>query len=206
MRRSVLSIRIRRSRRSRRRRRSATGSSATIFIITARSSCLIRSTSCPGFGRIVRLRPRSRIRIRSTAIPIRTGSFSDLGVHLEHQQVAFSRTLLDSGTTWPRIRHVRRILEGAQRAAGIWAAVKPAVMTVGGLFDAEDCYGALHVYQAIEKTNPNAFNVLVVGPWFHGGWSRSAGDELGNIGFASKHVRVLSRQHRGGLLPALSEG
>jgi uncharacterized protein len=64
--------------------------------------------------------------------------------------------------------------------------VKPAVMTVGGLFDAEDFYGPLHIYHAIEQTSPGAFNVLVVGPWFHGGWSRSAGDELGNIGFGSK--------------------
>ncbi|MGL5233193.1 MAG: CocE/NonD family hydrolase, partial [Empedobacter falsenii] len=45
--------------------------------------------------------------------------------------------------------------------------VKPAVMTVGGFFDAEDVYGAFETYKAIEKQNPNATNILVAGPWFH---------------------------------------
>ena len=47
--------------------------------------------------------------------------------------------------------------------------VAPAVMTVGGWFDAEDLYGTFRTYQAIEKQNPGIFNVLVVGPWAHGG-------------------------------------
>ena len=51
--------------------------------------------------------------------------------------------------------------------------IKPAVMTVGGWFDAEDLFGALAVYKAVEKNNPSANNRLVMGPWFHGGWSRS---------------------------------
>ena len=64
--------------------------------------------------------------------------------------------------------------------------VRPAVMTVGGWFDAEDLQGALKIYQAVEKNNPNAYNILVMGPWFHGGWSRADGDALGNIRFGSK--------------------
>jgi putative CocE/NonD family hydrolase len=49
--------------------------------------------------------------------------------------------------------------------------IKPATMTVGGFFDAEDCFGALHVYDALEKQNPQSHkNMLVMGPWFHGGW------------------------------------
>lgn len=64
--------------------------------------------------------------------------------------------------------------------------VKPAVMTVGGWFDAEDLYGPLHVYAAIEKNNPGAQNTLVMGPWSHGGWSRGPGDTLGNIRFDVK--------------------
>ena len=49
------------------------------------------------------------------------------------------------------------------------------VMTVGGWFDAEDLYGPLNIYQAIEKNNPNTFNCLVMGPWSHGAtvsWSQ----------------------------------
>lgn len=64
--------------------------------------------------------------------------------------------------------------------------IKPAVMTVGGWFDAEDLFGALHVYESVEKNSPGAFNILVMGPWYHGGWSRSDGAGLGNVRFGSK--------------------
>jgi putative CocE/NonD family hydrolase len=60
----------------------------------------------------------------------------------------------------------------------------PAVMTVGGWFDAEDLYGALNTYAAVEKNNKN-FNVIVMGPWAHGGWAGNSGDSLGNISFDS---------------------
>jgi putative CocE/NonD family hydrolase len=48
--------------------------------------------------------------------------------------------------------------------------IHAAVMTVGGWYDDEDLFGALNTYQSIEKQNPGIFNVLVMGPWFHGGW------------------------------------
>jgi putative CocE/NonD family hydrolase len=61
--------------------------------------------------------------------------------------------------------------------------VKPAVMAVGGFFDAEDAYGTFATYKAIEKQNPNSNNILVAGPWFHGGWVRSDGSSFGDIPF-----------------------
>jgi putative CocE/NonD family hydrolase len=64
--------------------------------------------------------------------------------------------------------------------------IHAAVMTVGGWYDNEDLFGALGVYQNIEKQNPGIFNVLVMGPWFHGGWARSDGDWLGTAYFGSK--------------------
>jgi len=64
--------------------------------------------------------------------------------------------------------------------------VKPAVMTVGGWFDAEDLFGALKVYEHTEKQSPGAFNMLVMGPWWHGGWASSPGDALGQARFGSK--------------------
>jgi putative CocE/NonD family hydrolase len=65
--------------------------------------------------------------------------------------------------------------------------VAPAVMTVGGWFDAEDLYGAINTYQTIEKQNPGIFNVFVMGPWVHGGWAqRGGGDRLGKATFGSK--------------------
>lgn len=65
--------------------------------------------------------------------------------------------------------------------------IKPAVMTVGGLFDAEDCWGAWNVYKAIEKQNPSSHsNSIVMGPWVHGGWGRGTGERLGNVVFGQK--------------------
>ncbi len=64
--------------------------------------------------------------------------------------------------------------------------IKPAVMTVGGWFDAEDLFGTLKVYKSIEQQSPGANNILVMGPWFHGGWSRSNGESLGNVHFGAK--------------------
>ncbi len=60
--------------------------------------------------------------------------------------------------------------------------VQPAVMTVGGWFDAEDLWGALHTYGAIEsQNNQKVKNTLVMGPWSHGQWAMGDGENLGNI-------------------------
>lgn len=61
--------------------------------------------------------------------------------------------------------------------------VKPATMVVGGFFDAEDTYGALKTYESIEKQNSGNTNMLVMGPWFHGGWARGTGEQFGDIKF-----------------------
>ncbi|GAB2566389.1 CocE/NonD family hydrolase [Spirosoma areae] len=57
-------------------------------------------------------------------------------------------------------------------------AIRPAVMTVGGWFDAEDLYGPLNIYKTIEKNSPGAYNTLVMGPFGHGRWSRETGHTL----------------------------
>src|SRR6185503_13203712 len=72
--------------------------------------------------------------------------------------------------------------------------IRAAVMTVGGWYDNEDLFGALATYQYIEKQNPGIYNVLVMGPWFHGGWVRSDGDWLGTAYFGSKTGHYY-RQH-----------
>jgi putative CocE/NonD family hydrolase len=63
--------------------------------------------------------------------------------------------------------------------------IKPAVMTVGGWFDAEDLFGTLQVYKSVEASSPGAYNILVMGPWYHGAWARSSGDAFGNLRFGS---------------------
>ena len=62
--------------------------------------------------------------------------------------------------------------------------VKPAMLWVGGLFDAEDCWGAWNCFKATEKQSPQTNNKIVMGPWYHGQWSRE-GSYLGNVQFAS---------------------
>jgi len=64
--------------------------------------------------------------------------------------------------------------------------IKAAMLVTGGTFDAEDCYGAWNLYKAIESKNPNIHNNLIMGPWFHGGWSRGDGACLGAVRFGSK--------------------
>jgi len=64
--------------------------------------------------------------------------------------------------------------------------IKPAVMTVGGWFDAEDLFGALETYKNVERQSPGASNMLVMGPWVHGGWARGDGDALGVVKFGAK--------------------
>ena len=59
--------------------------------------------------------------------------------------------------------------------------VKPAVLTVSGWFDAEDMYGALSTFRAVEADKHAPFNGLVMGPWFHGGWAASDGESLGAV-------------------------
>ena len=61
--------------------------------------------------------------------------------------------------------------------------IRPAMLVIGGLFDAEDLYGALHTYGAIAKQSPQTEATLVMGPWSHGGWANGVGDKLGDLEF-----------------------
>jgi uncharacterized protein len=63
--------------------------------------------------------------------------------------------------------------------------IKPAILVTGGLFDAEDCFGAWNLYKAIRAQSPETNARLVMGPWYHGQWSSGEGTRLGNIEFGS---------------------
>jgi len=56
-------------------------------------------------------------------------------------------------------------------------------LVVGGWFDAEDLFGALNTYQAIEKQSPANKNFLVMGPWTHGAWGAAEWKEFGTHQF-----------------------
>ena len=58
-------------------------------------------------------------------------------------------------------------------------------LVVGGWFDAEDLFGALHTYEAIEKQSKNNNTHLVMGPWTHGGWASPEWTKFGTYTFGS---------------------
>ncbi|HVF23852.1 MAG TPA: CocE/NonD family hydrolase [Pyrinomonadaceae bacterium] len=60
------------------------------------------------------------------------------------------------------------------------------ILNVAGWWDQEDFYGPLKIYELLERHDTQKKNFLVVGPWNHGGWSRSDGQKLGKIDFGSK--------------------
>ncbi len=92
--------------------------------------------------------------------------------------VAFWKQVMSHGTYddfW-KARNLRAHLKN----------IRPAVMTVGGWFDAENLFGAMETYKHVKATGPRGTNFLVMGPWSHGGWSRSDGSSLGHVHFNSK--------------------
>ena len=83
------------------------------------------------------------------------------------------------------------------QSRSLWRFMKnvtPAVLNVGGWFDAEDPMGPFHIYRAVEKNNPSTTNLLVMGPWCHGCWSRGDGDKLGNLNFNVKTAAFFREQ------------
>jgi putative CocE/NonD family hydrolase len=106
------------------------------------------------------------------------GTLAEINERLLKHEVPFWKELMTHGTYdefW-RARDVRQYLKD----------IKPAVMSVGGWFDAEDLFGTVETYRAVERSSPGAFNVLVMGPWHHGGWSSTDGLTLGPLNFADK--------------------
>jgi hypothetical protein len=107
---------------------------------------------------------------------LRAGALRNFSTKYGMNQIPFWNDLMahPNYDAWWKARNPRPHLKNVQ----------PAVMTVGGLFDAEDCWGAWNVYKSIEKQNPSSVaNSIVMGPWVHGGWARGAGDRLGNVVF-----------------------
>ncbi|MEJ2051522.1 MAG: CocE/NonD family hydrolase, partial [Calditrichota bacterium] len=109
---------------------------------------------------------------------LETGPLKYINERYLHEKIPFWNDLMKHDT-YDEFWQSRSTLKDYNR-------VKPAVMTVGGWFDAEDCFGTLQTYQTIEKKNQGIYNILVMGPWFHGGWVRSPGDMLGDISFDQK--------------------
>jgi putative CocE/NonD family hydrolase len=61
--------------------------------------------------------------------------------------------------------------------------VRPAILVVGGWFDAEDMFGSLRTYEAIEQQTPGNDNHIIMGPWTHGGWAGGGWTKFGILDF-----------------------
>jgi putative CocE/NonD family hydrolase len=113
-------------------------------------------------------------------------SVAELGRRVMGDDVRFWNDLL-SHPTYDEFWQARNVLPHLNHVA-------PAVLTVGGLFDAEDLYGPLAIYREVEERNPGIVNTLVMGPWVHGGWARTGGDALGQARFGAK-TSLWFREH-----------
>lgn len=72
------------------------------------------------------------------------------------------------------------------QARSIWRHyrdISPAVLTVGGWYDAEDPMGPFHTYRTIEAESAQTINHLVMGPWTHGTWAWTHGRRVGSVDF-----------------------
>jgi putative CocE/NonD family hydrolase len=109
---------------------------------------------------------------------LRLGPLSNVNRLYFKDDVAFWNDITRHGSYdefW-QARDLRRHLKG----------IKPVVMTVGGWYDAENLFGALETYKKVEASSPGATNVVVMGPWSHGGWAGGDGASLGPVPFHSK--------------------
>jgi putative CocE/NonD family hydrolase len=65
----------------------------------------------------------------------------------------------------------------------------PAMLEIGGFYDAEDLFGPFGTFRAIEERGDaasRAGNRLAIGPWTHGGWARGDGDQVGTLRWNDK--------------------
>ncbi|OIQ97471.1 cocaine esterase [mine drainage metagenome] len=108
---------------------------------------------------------------------LRTGALPNFS-KLMGDSILFWNDLMQhpNNDAWWKARNTRNFVQH----------ISPSINTleVGGLFDAEDAFGAQNLYKAIEAKTKNN-NRLVLGPWYHGQWASGDGTHLGNVQFGS---------------------
>lgn len=118
---------------------------------------------------------------------MKLGPLNETGARFFKGEAAFWNEALKHGTYddfW-KSRNLRPHLKN----------IKPAVLTVGGWFDAENLFGALEVFKNLKKNSPKTANHLVMGPWIHGGWSgNNEGSKLGDVPFNAKTAEFYREQ------------
>lgn len=64
--------------------------------------------------------------------------------------------------------------------------IEAAVLVTGGLYDAEDCYGAFKTYGDLKRLSPDCDLFLALGPWYHGGWTNRTANHLADAWFGER--------------------
>jgi len=107
---------------------------------------------------------------------LKTGALKNI-MKLTGDSIAFWKDLYNhpNRDAWWQARNARVALYD----------IKPAMLVVGGLFDAEDCFGAWNVFKALKTQSPATNSHVVMGPWYHGEWASNDGTHLGNVQFGS---------------------
>jgi putative CocE/NonD family hydrolase len=106
---------------------------------------------------------------------LKLGPLQNIQKKFFHNKLPFWNAITEHGT-YDQFWHSRNNLPHFKN-------VKPASLIVGGWYDSEDLYGPLNIYRSIEEKNPDNKNHIVMGPWSHGGWSRSSGNSFGDFNF-----------------------
>ncbi len=120
---------------------------------------------------------------------LRLGALRNADTRYLHDSVPMWTTLMKHGT-WDQFWSERSILPHLKN-------IKPATLVVGGWFDTENLYGALHSYEAAQRNNPENDNHLIMGPWAHGWWTRPGLDSLGAIRFEMNTTKFYTFQVEG---------
>jgi putative CocE/NonD family hydrolase len=108
--------------------------------------------------------------------------------YLSHGSLAnLTRLLAGRSPSWTNFsQHPAYDSFWKSRALTTWLTeVAVPTLVVGGWWDQEDFYGAITTYAALERLDTKNRNYLVMGPWYHGSWSRGDGQKVGDIDFGS---------------------
>ena len=117
---------------------------------------------------------------------MRMGALPNANEKYMHDSVQFWNEMMEHGT-WDDFWKARSVLPHLKN-------IKPATLVVGGWFDTENLYGALHTYAEIEKNNPENQNRLVMGPWCHTAWAINDLDSLGPIKFGANLSKFFAEE------------
>ncbi|MEZ0609216.1 CocE/NonD family hydrolase [Fibrella sp. WM1] len=113
---------------------------------------------------------------------IDTGTQTEFGWHKSLGPLTNAQRYLARNTFWQQtVAHPnydafwqqRNILPHLHR-------VRPAVLVIGGWFDAENLYGPLSIYKTLTMPQSQTNPMLVMGPFGHRGWTQETGHTLHN--------------------------